>query len=138
MFNKNCVCNWRKMGKRISNANYLLVKIILHCDGGKEGIPINSIMRIEGICNYTVFYLKNGRKITMPYSLKYYMKLLPAGHFGRYSKFHIINLGFVRDFNKSKIWVAIQNKMSFTDVNNNCRMRFEVDFKKHGNKQVMI
>lgn len=77
-------------------------KIALPSLVGIEYVPVEEILRCRADINYTHFYLKNGRKITVSKTLKEFeIQLLPHGFF-RVHNSHLINLAEVKFYQKGK------------------------------------
>ncbi|WP_026951406.1 LytR/AlgR family response regulator transcription factor [Algoriphagus mannitolivorans] len=77
-------------------------KIALPSLIGIEYISVEEIMRCQADVNYTHFFLKNGRKITVSKTLKEYeIQLLPHGFF-RVHNSHLVNLAEVKLYQKGK------------------------------------
>ena len=77
-------------------------KIALPSLVGIEYVPVEEILRCQADINYTHFYLKNGRKITVSKTLKEFeIQLLPHGFF-RVHNSHLINLAEVKFYQKGK------------------------------------
>lgn len=77
-------------------------KIALPSLIGIEYISVEEIMRCQADVNYTHFFLKSGRKITVSRTLKEFeIQLLPHGFF-RIHNSHLVNLAEVRFYQKGK------------------------------------
>ncbi|MBV6646068.1 MAG: response regulator transcription factor [Cyclobacteriaceae bacterium] len=63
-------------------------------------VALKSIVRCQAQGNYTVFYLDDGRKLTITKSLKEYEDLLPERTFFRPHQSHLINLLHFDHFEK--------------------------------------
>jgi DNA-binding LytR/AlgR family response regulator len=50
------------------------------------------LLYLEAIGNYTCFYLRNGRRVVMAYTLKVYLTKLPDSHFIQTHRKYVINL----------------------------------------------
>lgn len=88
-------------------------------------IEIDQIVRCEAKGAYTVFYLKNGTKITTSKNLKEYETLLSEHNFHRVHNSHIINIEEVHKYIKSdnmvemkdgsRVGISSQRKDSFLE-----------------------
>lgn len=77
-------------------------KIALPSLLGIEYVPIQEILRCQADINYTHFFLKGGRKITVSKTLKEFeVQLLPHGFF-RVHNSHLVNLAEVKFYQKGK------------------------------------
>lgn len=61
-------------------------------------IPFHDIVRCEANRNYSNFYLRSGKKITVCAPLKNYEGLLEENGFFRIHKSHIVNLDFIETY----------------------------------------
>ena len=64
-------------------------------------VEINDIIRCKSDNNNTMFFLKNGQKIFVTKTLKYFAVLLKESGFIRTHQSHLINIDFVKEFIKS-------------------------------------
>jgi len=137
-----CICQWM-LGNSISQKKYLARTISLSYNGVKDDYFIKEIMKLEGDDDYTIIHFADGRKITVSYSLKDLSAILPSGHFGRYCKECIVNLGYVKNFirtPKFELFMDNGKRVPFIkDVvvinrNKGCHQLFLNDFLNHGNK----
>lgn len=69
-----------------------LGKIALPTQHGLEMVKVEDIVRAEGDGSYTVFYLKDGRRLTSSRSLGYFEELLSGDWFHRAHHSHLVNL----------------------------------------------
>ena len=91
-----------KLLKQLHFQDKLGHKIALPSLVGIEYIPVKEILRCQADVNYTHFFLKNGRKITVSKTLKEFeIQLLPHGFF-RVHNSHLINLAEVKFYQKGK------------------------------------
>lgn len=75
--------------------------ITLSTSDGLEFTPLTKIIRIEANGPYSIFHLKDNRKIMVSKNLKEYEILLDDHHFMRVHNSHIINLNEVRKMVKT-------------------------------------
>jgi len=89
-------------------------------------INISDIIRCEADGNYTQFHLLNGKKITVPTTLKEYDEMLPSSIFYRIHQSHLINVHYIKKYVKkeggyvimldnSELEVARRRKDSFLE-----------------------
>jgi len=86
------------------HANLMAVKkkrIILRTSEKLHLVPVHTIMRCEANRNYSSFYLRNGKKITVCAPMKDYESLLVEQGFFRIHKSHIVNLSFIDTYVRS-------------------------------------
>jgi len=88
-----------------------LLKNIYHKDRQKICIPdmsgfniveISDIIRCESNINYTTIYIKESNPITVAKSLKEFEKMLSDFNFFRVHNSHLINMAYVKSYNRSK------------------------------------
>lgn len=65
-------------------------------------IYVKSIIRMEAQKNYTLVFLNNGEKIMVTKNLGTFEELLPDSSFCRIHHSHIVNLDFIRKYNKGR------------------------------------
>lgn len=84
---------------RIINQNHK--RIVLKHSKGFDIVLLDDIIRIESIRNYSEFTLKEGAKIIMSKTLKYYDDLLNDNGFYRIHQSHLVNLKHIKGFNNA-------------------------------------
>lgn len=77
-------------------------KIAIPTINGLMFIQINDIIRCESSVNYTTIFLKDKQKITVAKTLKEFEELLTDHHFFRVHNSHLINLGYIKSYQKGK------------------------------------
>lgn len=65
-------------------------------------IQVSDIIRCESEINYTTFFLKDKQKLLVSKTLKEFEELLSAYHFFRVHNSHLVNLAYVKSYNKGK------------------------------------
>ena len=80
----------------------LLKKIIVPTMSGFEFIEIANIIRCESDNNYTTIYIKGDQKILVSKTLKDFEELLSGYSFFRIHNSHLINLSYIKTYNKGK------------------------------------
>ena len=76
-------------------------KISLHTLEKISVVAINDIIRCVSDNNNTQFYLKDGKKIFVTKTLKYFADMLKDSGFMRTHQSHLVNLAYVKEFIKS-------------------------------------
>lgn len=76
---------------------------------GLEFVPIAMVMRLEANGAYTIFHLKDGRKVMVSRNLKEYETLLGDHGFFRIQNSHIVNLKEVKKYLKTDGGYAVMN-----------------------------
>ena len=103
----------QKVKKRLSNYHVnspeedalhhlLKQKIALPTTDGFIFVKYNNIIRCEAQGGYTQVFLSDSRSLLITKTLKHYDQILEDFHFFRVHKSHLVNLTFVRRFNKGK------------------------------------
>ena len=77
-------------------------KIIVPTMAGFEFIEIANIIRCESDNNYTTIYIKEKKKILVSKTLKDFEDLLFNYSFFRIHNSHLINLSYIKSYNKGK------------------------------------
>lgn len=84
-------------------------KIILPSLEGFVVVELNDIIRCEACNNYTVFYFKDGKTITVSKPLNNYEKILVDDNFSRVHNKHLVNLKYIKKYVKGKGGYLIMN-----------------------------
>jgi two-component system, LytTR family, response regulator len=77
-------------------------KICIPTIYGYEFVLVGDIIRCESTINYTTIYLKDKQKLTVAKTLKEFEDMLVEYNFFRIHNSHLINLQYVRSYNKGK------------------------------------
>jgi|TARA_B110000902_G_scaffold265481_1_gene349916 two-component system LytT family response regulator len=85
----------------IKNTNKVSQKISLHTSEKIIVLELSEIVRCNSDSNYTTFHLKNGQKILVSKTLKYYADMLKEHQFLRVHQSHLINTRYIKEFIKS-------------------------------------
>ncbi len=64
-------------------------------------VEVKNIVRCESDSSYTTFYLTDGQKILISRPLKEYDELLSTFHFFRVHQSHLVNMKYVKKFDKT-------------------------------------
>ncbi len=65
-------------------------------------VQVSDIIRCQSEINYTTVFLKDKQKITVAKTLKEFEDMLSIYQFFRVHNSHLINLGFIKSYNKGK------------------------------------
>jgi two-component system LytT family response regulator len=84
-------------------------KIILPTLGGLNFINSNDVVYCESDSNYTTFYLLNGQKHIVSKTMKSFTNCLSAEHFFRIHNSYIINLKYIKKYNKGDGTITMEN-----------------------------
>jgi two-component system LytT family response regulator len=83
---------------------------------GFEFLQVNDIIRCQSDINYTIIFLKDKRKITVAKTLKEFEELLLDHDFYRIHNSHLINLSYIKNYNKGKGGSVTMNDNSEIEV----------------------
>ncbi|HZH87009.1 MAG TPA: LytTR family DNA-binding domain-containing protein [Brumimicrobium sp.] len=75
-------------------------KLVLKSHESVNIVNVNEIVRCQAEVNYTVFYLVSSERIVVSKSLKEYDELLSESGFFRVHKSHLVNLEYIKSFQK--------------------------------------
>jgi two-component system LytT family response regulator len=106
-------------------------KLALPTLQGFELIDLEELIRLEAASNYTHFYLVSGKKMTISKTLKEFEELLESDGFARIHQSHIINLRFVKTYNKGKTASISMQDGAILDVGTTRRDAFMEKFKEY-------
>jgi len=76
--------------------------IVLKTSESIHIVEVRDIVRCESDSSYTTFYLFDGQKILISKPLKEYDDLLSAYHFFRAHQSHLVNMKFIKKFEKTE------------------------------------
>jgi two-component system LytT family response regulator len=65
---------------------------------GLSIVEVTDIVQLEADSNYTIFTMKNGKKVTVAKTLKEFEEVLDDAVFVRIHKSHILNLSYLKTF----------------------------------------
>ena len=80
--------------------------LMLATNRGIEIVDVNTIVRIEALSNYSKIFFSNNKTLVIAKVLRWFEERLPAEHFIRIHRTHIVNKNFVYQYlkgEKSKI-----------------------------------
>jgi two-component system LytT family response regulator len=77
-------------------------KLIVPTINGFELLPVIDILRCESDINYTTIYLKGKQKLVVAKTLKEFEEMLTEYNFFRIHNSHLVNLAYVKSYNKGK------------------------------------
>ena len=76
--------------------------IIVPTMSGFELLPVIDILRCQSDVNYTTIYIQGGQKLVVAKTLKEFEDMLAEYNFFRVHNSHLINLAYVKSYNKGK------------------------------------
>lgn len=101
-------------------------KITLHSSREAYFVQVSQIIRVAAENNYSIFYLANGKKITVSKTLGEFEDILTPQNFFRIHKSHLINLNYLVKLTKTDSPVVIMTDGSEIEVS----ARRKADFLK--------
>jgi two-component system LytT family response regulator len=93
-----------------------VAKISVPVDDGLEFIDISHIVRCEARINYTYIYTNNGKKYIVAKTLKDFEDTLPKNLFCRVHQSHIINLNYIKKYNRGKKASIVMHDDSIIEI----------------------
>jgi two-component system LytT family response regulator len=99
-------------------------KLTLHASREVHFVQISQIIRVAAENNYSIFYLANGKRITVSKTLGDFEEVLTAQHFYRIHKSHLINLNYLVKLDKSDLPFVVMTDGSEIEVS----VRRKADF----------
>ena len=108
-------------------------KISIPTSTGLEFIRISQIVRLQADINYTNLYMSDKRKILVSRTLKQFETLLAPFGFCRIHNSHIINLKFIKSYNKGNGGVVTMDDGSEIDVSRGHKAAFLLAIDVEGN-----
>jgi two-component system LytT family response regulator len=100
------------MDAYFSNLNSALEinkKILFPSNNGYNIVKINNIMYCQAEINYSTAYTTDNKSYTISNSLKYLEEMLPESIFFRTHKSYLVNLNYIKSFDKKKGVVILEN-----------------------------
>lgn len=77
-------------------------RITIPTVSGLTFVQVSDIIRCQSEINYTVLYLKSDQKITVAKTLKEFEDLLSGYDFYRVHNSHLVNMAYVKSYNRGK------------------------------------
>lgn len=106
-------------------------KIILPSSEGLNIIELDDVIRCEASKNYTIFYLKTGQHIIASKSLSQFENILSDVSFVRVHSKHLVNLLFVKKYEKGKGGYVIFHDGSHAEVSEGKKKHFLQKLKEY-------
>jgi two-component system, LytTR family, response regulator len=91
-------------------------RIIVPTTGGFEIFETAEIVRCESDINYTTIYLKDKQKLVVARTLKEFEEMLSAFNFFRIHNSHLVNLAYIKSYNKGKGGSVVLNDGTVIEV----------------------
>jgi two-component system LytT family response regulator len=115
----------------LKNIQGLSKKICVPVVTGVVFIEVADIIRCESDVNYTTIYLKDKQKLVVAKTLKEFEEMLSEYNFFRVHNSHLINLAYIKSYNKGKGGFVTLSDSSSIEVST----RRKEDFLKAVEKQ---
>lgn len=113
----------------LKNTQGTTKKISIPTVNGFVFVLVTDILRCQSEINYTTIFLKDKQKITVAKTLKEFEELLSEYNFFRVHNSHLINLAYIKSYNKGK--GGIVTMMDQTDIEVSTRRKDDL-MKKLG------
>jgi two-component system LytT family response regulator len=101
-----------KMDTYFNNMNSVMEtnkKILFPSNNGYNIVKIASIMFCQAEVNYSTAYTTENKSYTISHSLKYLEEMLPASIFFRTHKSFLVNMNFIKSFDRKRGVVILEN-----------------------------
>jgi two-component system LytT family response regulator len=92
----------KKVDTLIHNLQGAPRRICIPVMTGLVFVPVTDIIRCESDVNYTTLYLRDRQKLVVAKTLKEFEELLADYNFFRIHNSHLINLAYIKSYNKGK------------------------------------
>ncbi len=89
-------------------------------------VLVTDIVRLEGVKNYTLLHLRNGSTMLSSRTLKVYDEILQESDFLRVHKAHLINMQYLRKYDKSQMQFAVMQNRDVISISRRKRKGFQV------------
>ncbi len=88
-----------------------IVRARIYFPRTKKTIPLQEIIMLEGLVNYTILHLLNGRKVLIPRTLKLFESILENYDFLRTHRGFIINCGHLQSIDNDGLSMCMTNNL---------------------------
>ena len=81
---------------------------------GLSIIEVRDLVHLEADSNYTIFYMKDGKRVVVAKTMKEYEEVLDENVFVRIHKSHIVNLDYLKSFSamNSSVMTTTGNELA--------------------------
>jgi two-component system, LytTR family, response regulator len=100
--NNNVSLKLDSLFHNLKNMQGISKKICVPVVTGIVFLDIDDIIRCESDVNYTTIYLKDKQKLVVAKTLKEFEEMLAEYNFFRVHNSHLVNLAYIKSFNKGK------------------------------------
>lgn len=94
--------DYNLLDKNINNIRYHTKKITVPTLNGLEFLNVEDILHCKSDVNYTTIFMKNRSKLMVAKTLKEFERLLQDFNFFRVHNSHLVNLNYIKSYNKGK------------------------------------
>jgi two-component system LytT family response regulator len=106
----------KKIETLIHNLHGSSKRICVPVLNGLVFIQVKDIVRCESDVNYTTLFLRGQQKIVVARTLKEFEEMLNECNFFRVHKSHLVNLAYIKSYNKGKGGVLTMTDLSTVEV----------------------
>jgi two-component system, LytTR family, response regulator len=99
-------------------------KIIVPTINGFELLPVIDILRCQSDVNYTTIFMKDKKKLVVAKTLKEFEEMLGEYNFFRVHNSHLVNLAYIKRYNKGKGGSVIMSDDSEIEVSSRRKDEF--------------
>ncbi|MGN6615980.1 MAG: LytR/AlgR family response regulator transcription factor [Ilyomonas sp.] len=110
--------------QNFKNVQGISKRISVPTMNGFSFIPVSDIIRCEAAVNYTILYLSDKQKLTVAKTLKEFENLLGDYNFCRIHHSHLINLAYIKSYNKGKGGFVVMTDQSEIEVSTRKKEEF--------------
>ena len=121
----------RLMLEELKKSREGIHKIALPTAHGHVFVLLDDIVRLQADSNYTLFFLKDSTKLTVAKTLKEYEDLLSDLSFFRIHNSDIVNLDYVKEYNKGKGGTVVLTDGTELEVSVRRKPQFSEKLSKH-------
>ena len=114
----------QKLEILLSNLYQKDKRICVPVVNGMLVLAVREIIRCESAINYTTIFMVDRQKITVARTLKEFEELLTEYNFCRIHNSHLVNLAFVRTYNKGKGGATILDDGTYLEVSTRKKEEF--------------
>jgi two-component system LytT family response regulator len=93
----------------LASAMEINKKILFPSNNGYNIVKINNIIYCQADINYSTAYTTENKSYTISHSLKYLEEMLPSTVFFRIHKSYLVNLNYIKSYDKKKGVVILEN-----------------------------
>jgi two-component system, LytTR family, response regulator len=114
----------KKIDTLIHNLHGASKRICVPVVTGLVFLQVNDIIRCQSDVNYTTLYLRDRQKLVVAKTLKEFEELLTDYNFFRVHNSHLINLAYIKNYNKGKGGFLTMTDQSIVEVSTRRKEEF--------------